>query len=246
MGCFLAALPHYDLCAQRHTQNGLFKAGATFGVNLSQTDGDSQVGYDYHSIMGGLRGAIVLHPSFEIATELLYTRRGARPKKGLGFANESHIYLETDYAEVPLLLRGYFPRTETRFFGFELYAGASYGRMVRSEVRPLIGNIRSDTANLVRIQRNGLRSSDVSLIMGAGLYVTRRGGLFIRHTVSLTPYYRDPNPPPVRTGFAPTDIRRFYSFFRNYYWTLGAFYDVVSPKPAKKKSAPRARPMPRS
>jgi Outer membrane protein beta-barrel domain len=237
---FLCLLLPGDLLAQRRKKpTSIFKAGVIVGVNRSQIDGDFQVGYDHPGLIVGARGGVILHKNFEIATELLYTQRGAKPKSTFT-GSQKRIFIDVDYAEVPIVARIMLPPTETRVLGADLYAGVSFGRLLRSDVRPLATASQVDTAKLNYINRTGLQSKDWSFVAGGSFYFSRRAGVTLRHTASLGMFYDNPLP-----ALSTVKQRENYTFFRSYYWTFGLFYDLVSPKPVKKKSTARAKPQPK-
>jgi Outer membrane protein beta-barrel domain len=219
--------------AQRRNKPSIFKAGLFLGVNHTQIDGDEQVGYHRRGFVGGVRGAIVLHPNFDIATELLYTQRGSQPPNTRG-RQEKRIFIDLEYAEVPLMVRGFFPVKKTRHLHMDLYTGVSYARLLRYSIRPLNVISQTDTLKLNYINTVSIKTTDWSFIVGGSLYVGRRIGVSLRHTWSLTPFYNNPVSP-----YALPKVKENYQFFRSYYLTFGLFYDMVSAKPTKKKSGRR-------
>jgi Outer membrane protein beta-barrel domain len=223
---------------QRRSRNSIFKAGVMLGVNRAQVDGDAQYGYTKTGIMGGLRGGIILHKNFEIGTELLYSQRGSKPKEIQLSDSRNRIFIDLHYAEAALLARLRARKSEDRAFSWDFYGGISYGRLVRSDTRAVLGVQRIDTLRQNTILRRGYNTSDLSFVAGASWYLTERIGLTARQTISVSHFYDNPT---ANDNIQLNQIgarQRNYTFFRSYFITIGLFYDFIAPKtkkPVKRK-----------
>jgi hypothetical protein len=225
----------FSLSAQ--INSSLFKAGATIGLNRTQIDGDEQFGYNRSGLSFGLRGAVVIKPYLDISTELLFSQRGALPDDTEKSLRKRTVYIDLQYAEVPLLLNLYASKNEHGFYRWNIYGGVSYGRLLRSKTEVFKG-ATADSAQLNLVNENGYKSYDLSLVAGIGRYFTPRLGVSIRHTASMTYLYKNPAPIRTRTGTINTD----YKFFRSFFISVNAFYNLVSPKIKKPRVRSEAKP----
>jgi hypothetical protein len=209
-----------------------FKAGAWVGMNLSQVDGDLQFGYDRKGIAGGLRGGIALHRNWEVATELLFSQRGAAPEERNG---PKGMYIDMTYAEVPFMLRyHYYPdaKLSTRW---DLYAGFSYSRLLRSRTRAFEKFVVEDTEIVQPLLAKGYSRDDFSFLCGASVYLYKTLGLTFRYNYSLNRFYSTQ----INEDYYLTDYeRRPIEYLRNYWITFGIFYEFNTPylqQPKKKR-----------
>lgn len=230
--------------AQRRSRNSIFKAGVALGLNRTQVDGDAQYGYDKSGITGGLRGGIILHKNFEIGTELLYSQRGSKPKENQLTDSRYRVFIDLRYAEAALLAKVCARKTEERAYGWDFYGGISYGRLVSSDTRAIVGLQRIDTFRQNTILRRGYNTSDLSVIFGASWYWTDRLGMSIRQTMSTNRFYENPEANANVNLTIPGARQRQYTFFRSYFITAGIFYDFIAPKnkkPAKRKAPTKGK-----
>lgn len=211
-------------------QTSPFRAGVTAGINLTQVDGDKQFGYQKKGLNLGLKGGIVFHDNWEVTTELIYNLKGAVPSKEEKNLNKRLIDIDLHYAEIPVLLKfSFLPSTEG-YYKWHVFGGFSYGRLLQSNVNVQKNDLSIDTTELNIINQLGFKSSDVNVIIGAVRYFSPRLGLSVRHTVSLTPYYNNPNP-----MAATNQMPEGYKTFRNYFLSINLVYDFVAPKMSMKK-----------
>ncbi len=216
------------LSAQKYSS--LFKAGATVGVNFSQIDGDEQFGYNNKGLNFGLRGAVILRKDMDISTELLYSKRGTQPDNNEISKQKRIAYLSLSYAEVPILFNYFYDKSEMGHYRWNVYAGVSYGRLLKSDTRILKSFSLTDTIQQNLLNTIGYNTSDFSLIIGVKRYFTSRVGVSLRHTLSMNYLYKNPTP------ILPTrgqQTRKDYTTFRSYFISFNLFYDFITPKIAK-------------
>lgn len=211
-------------------QSSPFKAGVTIGVNFAQVDGDKLFGYQKKGVTAGLKGSIVLNPKWEISTELLYNVKGAEPSRQEKKTNKRLITLNLRYAEIPILAKYAFIPSEEGYYKWQVFGGFSYGRLIGSKYDIQKNDTSLDTSETNIVNQLGFKTSDVNVIVGASHYFSSRLGLSIRHTTSLTPFYKNPNPT-AATSQTPEGYRQF----RNYFLSVNIFYDFVAPKVAVKR-----------
>ncbi len=105
-----------------------FSGGFLAGVNLSQLDGDSSIGYRKIGINVGIRGAVQFSPRTRMSVDLLYSERGSRSSD-----NAITRVITLNYLEVPVMF--HYLDWETRDKGSEAYykvgvsAGLIYSRL---------------------------------------------------------------------------------------------------------------------
>ena len=217
-----------------NAQESPFKAGASIGINLAQIDGDNQVGYQKKGLTLGLRGGIVVHKRWSFLAELLYNSKGAEPNKFEIKSLKRTTTIDLHYAEIPLLAKFSFLQAESGYYKWEVFAGASYARLLQSKINVLKKNGDLDTLELALVNPSGFKTSEINLIIGVSRYFTPKLGISLRHTVSLTPFFNNP------TAVSNPSNKEFasFSFFRNYFASITIFYDFVAPKinPIRRKN----------
>ncbi len=216
------------LSAQKYSS--LFKAGATVGVNFSQIDGDEQFGYNNKGINFGLRGAVILRKDMDVSTELLYSQRGTRPDNDEISKQKRTVYVSLGYAEVPILFNYFYDKSEIGHYRWNIYAGVSYGRLLKSETKILKSISLTDTIQQNLVNTIGFNSSDFSLIFGIKRYFTNRVSASLRHTFSMNYLYKNPKPVIITRGQQPN---KDYTTFRSFFFSLNLGYDFITPKMAK-------------
>lgn len=204
-----------------------FKAGATIGINLTQIDGDEQFGYNHKGLNLGLRGAVILRKNMDISTELLYSERGTKPDETEKNKNKRTAYLSLQYAEVPLLFNYYYDKADDGHYRWNIYAGVSYARLLRSQTSIYKSFNVTDTIQLNLVNSFGYNTSDLSFIVGVKRYFTNRIGISLRHTNSLNLLYRNPTPITPTRG---TVLTRNYTSFRSFFLSANVCYDFITPK----------------
>lgn len=231
--CFAIFWAFLSLNATFLTAQSPFKAGVSAGLNLAQIDGDHQFGYDKSGFGYGLRGGVVVRKNFDIMTELLYIKKGTSPKSTQPF-DSRRAEIELIYAEVPLLFNYHFKKNELGFYKWTLQAGASYGRLLKS-TSVVTKKSTLDSLATISLSQENYNKHDISFIVGAAFNIRSNLGISIRHTVSLTKLYENPD---FDTPSPTTKRAERYLAFRNYFVSFQIFYDFLSPKikkPKKKK-----------
>ncbi|MBL7817037.1 MAG: PorT family protein [Saprospiraceae bacterium] len=217
--------------------SSLFKAGVTAGVNFTQIDGDEQFGYNRRGLNFGLRGAMILRKDMDISTELLYSERGTIPDSEDLLKKKRTATIALQYAEVPFLFNYYYSRADDGHYRWNLYAGFSYGRLLKSQTRIMKGYVL-DTLQQNYVGNIGFNSSDFSFVLGAKRYFTSRIGVSLRHTFSMNYLYKNPAPVVLNR----TVLNKDYTAFRSFFVSFNVFYDFITPKlskPKKGKVAPK-------
>ena len=210
-----------------------FKAGVSIGLNLAQIDGDHQFGYDKRGLGYGIRGGVAVRKNFDIMTELLYVQKGASPKSTQAFDSRK-AEIELKYAEVPLLFSYHFKKNDLGFYKWTIQAGASYGRLLKSTSVVTKKSMLDSMATLSLSQEN-YKKKDISFIIGLTYNIRSNLGINVRHSVSLTTLYDNPD-----FNIPTTTAKRaeMYISFRNYFLSFQIYYDFIAPKikkPKKKK-----------
>jgi hypothetical protein len=238
--CLLFILStHIYICAQKN--NSLFKAGVTTGVNLTQIDGDDQFGYNRRGYNFGLRGAVILRKDMDISTELLFSQRGTQPNTDEKLKNKRTVNVSLNYAEVPFLFNYYYDRSDIGHYRWNIYAGFSYGRLLKSQTSIFKGYF-TDTIQQNLVNTIGYNTSDFSLIFGIKRYFTPRFGFSLRHTASLNLLYKNPQPVVV-TRVQP--VNKNYTSFRSFFISVNVFYDFITPKLAKPRKGKGGKATPK-
>lgn len=216
------------LSAQKYSS--LFKAGATVGVNFTQIDGDEQFGYNNKGLNFGLRGAVILRKDLDISTELLYSQRGTRPDNDEISKQKRIAYVSLAYADVPILFNYFYDKSEMGHYRWNMYAGVSYGRLLKSDVKILKSISLTDTIQQNLVNGIGLNTSDFSLIVGIKRYFTNRMNISFRHTFSMNYLYKNPQPIVITRG---QQRNKDYTTFRSFFISVSLGYDFITPKIVK-------------
>jgi hypothetical protein len=219
-----------------------FKAGVAMGVNLAQLDGDLQQGYDKVGFNLGLKGAFVIKPQFDISTELFFNQKGAVYSGNANILDAKKLYptITLNYADVLIMANFNFsPNDAETFYKHTFQLGISLGRLVSSKTSVQKG-ITFDNVYEQELSKN-YKSNDVALVVGWSWFVSKKIGLNIRHTLSVTNMYDNPT----NVGVRDLGISGFQSF-RSYFLSAHIFYNFISPKKLglgkkkKKKSSDEA------
>ncbi len=211
-------------------QESPFKAGATVGINLSQVDGDNQFGYQKKGLTLGLRGGIVVQKKWSFLAELLYNFKGGEPSKIEKNTLKRHTLIDLHYAEVPLLAKFSFLKSEEGFYKWEVFGGISYSRLLQSKVNVLKNNNSIDTLELNLVNSVKFKTAEINAIFGISRYFSPKFGISLKHTVALSPFYDNPT---AKTNPSSKE-QSSYASFRNYFASATLFYDFVAPKVSQK------------
>jgi Outer membrane protein beta-barrel domain len=203
-----------------------FKAGVAVGFNLAQLDGDLQQGYDKFGLSLGLKGFIIIKPQFDISTELFLNQKGATFSGQPNVSDTKKLYstITTSYADVIFL--GNFnlnPNDAETYYRHTFHAGFSLGRLLNSKTSIQKG-INFQTALEQDLSKN-YKSTDFSFVVGWSWFFTKKIGMTVRHTVSLSNMYENPS---------ELDVQKLgstgYQSFRSYFLSAQFFYNFISPK----------------
>ncbi len=156
-----------------------FKAGAVFGINAAQIDGDDAVGYNKLGFETGLRAVTVLGEKSEISIEMLLSQRGSQGSIGGG--NSSILTnVRLNYISIPVVFNlADWLSDDEYYYRINFSAGLSYGR--------LIGYKLSEDLILL----DGLiNENDVSWLAGATYYANKNLGFTIRYNRFINLLYK--------------------------------------------------------
>jgi Outer membrane protein beta-barrel domain len=203
-----------------------FKAGVAVGLNLTQLDGDLQQGYDKPGLNLGLKGFVIIKPQFDVSAELFFNQKGATysSSKTLGDTKTLYSIFTFNYADVIFLANfNINPNEAETHYRHTFHTGISFGRLVNSTTSVQRGSI-AQTDLEQNITKN-YKSNDVSFVIGWSWYITKRMGITLRHTLSLTNMYENP------LQISSRDIGTAgYQSLRSYYFSAQVFYNFISPK----------------
>lgn len=115
-----------------------FGIAATGGINFSQINGDSQLGYDKIGYTTGLRSITNLKGGFQLHVEFLYSQRGAAP------SDLRKVSIDIDYMEIPVYISYDFLNEHTPG-SLRILMGASYGRLIAYETEEVFGGLIGDS-----------------------------------------------------------------------------------------------------
>jgi hypothetical protein len=168
----------------------LFEGGFTFGMNVSQVDGDTYYGYHKVGIHAG--GLVYVHfnKTIGVALEMLYSQKGSRGAT----VKESYTvgtyfdkyFLNLNYVEMPLL----FHFKSSPILDWE--AGIAYGRLVGSKEWA-----ESDIPWYVDPNQTWFDKTDISWLVGASVRLSRHwyGNVRFEYSAdSIRPSERQPWP----------------------------------------------------
>ena len=199
-----------------------FKAAVMMGINMSQIDGDKQQGFRKPGVSLGLNGSIYIRPDFEVNTELLYNEKGAKPNPNDPLMRDINFStFSLRYSEIALLANyHYSPNSTNTYYTQTLYAGLSYGRLLKSSIS-ILKNNQTDEALESEIVGK-LNPHDFSFIVGWSHLFTKRIGITLRYTGTFNFLYKNPD---YRFGYNNTGFQHL----KPYFMSLRMFYNLVSP-----------------
>ena len=156
----------------------------------------------------------------------LFSQRGTEPDSEEKAKIKRTIYVSLNYAEVPILFNYYYDKSEFGHYRWNLYAGFSYGRLLKSQTTILKGYL-TDTIQQNLVNTIGYNTSDFSFAFGVKRFFTPRLALSLRHTFSLNYLYKNPQPTVV-TRVSP--VAKNYATFRSFFISINLCYDLITPK----------------
>ena len=186
--------------AQRQT----FKAGAAGGINLSQLDGDTEVGFNKVGVQFGVKGIAKITNNLHVNIELLFNQKGAAFSTN-PLQDGNNFRINYNFMEVPVLLDLLLVKADDDHYKHHLTAGIGYGR--------LIGTTYKEDASVsfsFKQFEDDLNKNEISPIFGYSYYFTPNIFLDLRYSFAISRVYDRGGEPP------SNDIIKVL-FLRNYY-----------------------------
>lgn len=222
------------------TAQSLFKATILGGLNMSQVDGDKQQGFRKPGMSIGLSGSIFVQPDFEISTELLYNEKGSKPNPNKGI-EKTNLFstFSLQYSEIALLAHyHYSPNSSKSYYVQSLYAGLSYGRLLKSSTSIVQNNL--PYTKLESEVTSKFNRHDFSFIVGWSYLFTERIGISMRYTSTMNFLYTNPD-----YRFASNEAG--FEHLKPYFVSFHLFYNLLSPNKVmglkSKKQKARTNPL---
>ncbi|MEM1328863.1 MAG: porin family protein [Bacteroidota bacterium] len=207
---------------RRFTPKQRFHVGITTGLNLSQVDGDSFVGYDKTGLMAGLQGVAVLTPRLSLVTELLYTQKGSRVEYKDALHPRKERLLSVNYAEVPFLLRIKLLPPDTEQKQIELETGFSFARLIHSRIEEEPSRVRYPFTDLeLDFERH-----EFNALVGMHIEIFKDFNLGARASIGISKFYVGEERGDVTTIEALIGFQPPPAFFRNYLATIYVNYQL--------------------
>ncbi|MBZ5696826.1 MAG: PorT family protein [Acidobacteriia bacterium] len=169
-----------------------FEKGIKLGVNSANFRGQFADLFDTKPKLGFVGGpyvAVGLGPSFTVQAEALYSMKGSKVTSQLlsptgGSLGKFDTFINVDYIDVPILLRGTLLPTPVVTPVF--YAGPTFGF-------PLQGKVDAGVRGTQTLKRSDLKSPDVGAAFGVGIGI-RIGGqqllADLRYTTGFNNVYK--------------------------------------------------------
>lgn len=169
---------------ESNAQQSRFKAGAIFGMNASQLDGDQFAGYHKIGFVAGLRGVVILTNRIETSFELLYSQRGSRSSLTKD-NNINPFNIGTNFIEVPVIFNYKdWLDEEGEYYKLHFHAGLSFGRLISTKIEEgsfVPVNFTSDDFN----------KTDFSYLVGATFYTGKHLAFTFRWSRSFGKLYKN-------------------------------------------------------
>jgi len=171
-----------------------FSAHITGGGNISQLRGDGFSGLKRVGLHGGAGLSVQTGRQTEVGLELLYNERGSTRNFSPFSQSDKQGFL-LKYADIPLYFAfkdwEYMDREGNTHFRMRFLAGISLGRLLSSKMEGDPGGQEENFEKLL----SALNSTDISWLIGAGVFFSPRWQLQIRYTRSFNPVFdSDKNP----------------------------------------------------
>lgn len=158
-----------------------FGAGIVGGLSASQIDGDLSAGYNKLGFVAGLRGVTRLKRRTEASIEFLFAQRGAQSTLIKDQIDPFRFSLTLNYVEIPVQWHykdWFVDDDEGGFWRASFNAGLSFARFIGSKT----GN---DGSAVYVVVPDYLKKNDISLLIGANLFLTRHWGFTFRYVRSI-------------------------------------------------------------
>lgn len=151
-----------------------FKFGVRAGMNFAQISGSGAQGFNH---FGALAGAIFeyrIKNRMAIATELLYSMKGARRNPNPDFGDFNSYSFDLDYIEIPALFRYYLGKREF----VSLDAGLTLGFLVRQ--------MGKENGAVIKFDR-GFNVFELGVAASINFHLPKGWGVTARYTNSIIP-----------------------------------------------------------
>lgn len=207
------SLSFFMIFALRAQDKPVFQAGLTFGVNVSQVDGDEYAGYRKIGAQGGIQGIVNITDHFFVSTEILFSQRGARPSNKEKLEDfENFIDIRLNYIEVPFLINVSTGKAKENFRPLRIFAGVSVGRLISTNISQTGESPNFyPFLNMASI-KDDFESFDFSLVLGFQRNFSKNLGVFFKHTLALKNLY------------TPTGKENPFNELEPFHLSLGASY----------------------
>lgn len=165
--CILLLFIFQNVNAQR------FKAAGIIGANFAQIDGDSLFGFNLIGPTVGARLSYSNEKIWDVALEMLYSKRGASDR----FPNRGKD-IHLSYLEIPIVfsVRDWY-KEDQKYYKVRAETGLTYGVLFNPNTEIF------DTENF--------RNFDISWLIGAGINFTKTMGMSLRYTSSFVNLYKN-------------------------------------------------------
>ena len=210
-----------------HSNAQKFGIAAVTGINLSQINGDSQLGYDKIGCSAGLRSITNLKGGWQLHMELLCSRRGAAP------SDLRKISIDLEYMEIPVYLTCNL-LNEKAPGSLRIFTGASFGKLIAYETNETFGELPgiNQEAEILSMKEvaNNFNPIDLGLFGGIQwLPFNDHVGIELRQTYSANLLFDQSSfDKPIQN-----------KSLRSYFFSMRLFYEIN--KFGKKKKKPRMR-----
>jgi hypothetical protein len=161
-----------------------FAAAAVLGMNLSQVDGDGELGFKKPGAVVGASVAYVFHPRWHAGFEMLFSQRGSNDPTDRD-GNGQTYFSNYNYVELPIFLKFQdWKATDKKgqtYMKVFAQLGLSYARLFGGKLEK---NGVPEPDNF----EDYFKKDDLSLFLGAGIWFTRNWGADFRWTNSVVPF----------------------------------------------------------
>jgi hypothetical protein len=164
-----------------------FAAAATLGMNLSQVDGDNELGFKKPGLVIGASVAYVLHPRWHAGFEMLFSQRGSNDPTDRDGNGQTYLS-NYNYVELPFFVKFQDWKVTDKkgrtFMKVFAQAGLSYSRLFGGKLEK---NGVPEPDNF----EDYFKKDDLSLFLGLGIWFTKNWGADFRWTNSVVPFTTD-------------------------------------------------------
>lgn len=165
-----------------------FSAHLTGGGNISQLRGDNVSGMKRVGMHGGAGLSVQTGTQTEVGLELLYNEKGST-RNFSPFTQSENTGLSLRYANIPLYFAfkdwEYVDSEGETHFRMRFLVGISLGHLLSSKMQGLSDGEEENSEELLA----ALNSTDLSWLVGAGVFFNPRWQLQIRYSRSFNPVF---------------------------------------------------------